>query len=121
MRLVDGDDALVDSQDDADIESGNGARSAGSEVSHGSIEHLFGASQVKAKIAFAAVAQFLWKMDAAVLAVGVRPKMEDRRPGDDMQARNHLVEGLAAVGLAGKHVHATWGSDDVFVPNDAAL
>ena len=74
MCLIDGDDALVDGQDDAHINL-RYLVDRTSEVAHGTVKHLLGTFQVKPKVALNSVAELLLEVNAAVLAVGVRKEM----------------------------------------------
>jgi hypothetical protein len=120
VRFVDGDDALIYGQDDPHIEFRHMFGRSG-EVIHGTVEHLFGASDMEAKVAPTAVAELLSEVETAVLAVGVRPEMEDRGFGGVVETGDHLVEPFPAIGLSGQHVNAAGRADDVFATEAPAL
>ncbi len=107
-------------QDDAYIELWNTAIQAG-KVAHGTVQHLLSACYVKAQIAPAAIPELLLKMNAAVLAVGVRKEMNHLSSGDIAQARHHLIEGSPTVGVASQEMNTAGGTDDVFVAELPAL
>lgn len=90
-------------------------------MTRSSAEHLFGASHVETQVALASIAELFLKMQAAVLAVGVRPEVEHGCPGDVAQTADHLVERFAAIRFSGQHVDAAGGTDDVFVAKLTAL
>lgn len=60
-------------------------------------------------------------MHATVLAIGVRPEVKDLNLRDSDQSVNHLVEGLAAIGFASKHVHTARQAVDGLVLDDATI
>lgn len=87
MRFVDGDDALVHGQDDADIQFWNPTSRRAREMVQRSLEHLLGTFQVVPQIALGAAPNLLRMVPATMLAVGVRPEVEDRGANDVAEAR----------------------------------
>jgi len=74
MGLVDGDDALVDGQDDPNVQCGHLFRRAG-EMCYGSREHLLSTPQVVAEVTVGVGPNFLGMVAPTMLAVGVRPEV----------------------------------------------
>lgn len=76
VRLINGNDALVNGQDDTYVQFGHLFARTG-KVIHGSFEHLHGASQVVAQITLGTTPNFLGVVSPTVLAIGVRPEVKD--------------------------------------------
>lgn len=118
--LINGDEVLVNGQDNANIDLWNTTGQIG-EVVRDATPHFLGAFDVKTQIALAAIAEFLLEMRPTVPTVGMRPDMEHTCTGDVIETGNHLVERIATIRLAGKHMCATGWSNDVFSVEEPPL
>lgn len=120
MRLVDGDNPSIDSQDDPDIDFRDAIRLLG-EMMHDASLHLFGASRVEAEIALGAAAELLLMVDTAVNTVRMRPEVQHSSAGDCMEVVEQGVECCSAVGFPGEQVNTARWTDDVFLGEETAL
>lgn len=120
MRLIDGDEVLVNSQNDAYIELWNITSQVG-EMVHGAAQHLFGAFDMKTQIALAAVAELFLEMRSAIPAIGVWPEMKHTGARDITKTRDHLVKGLSAIRLSGEQMYPTSRTKNIFAMESASF
>lgn len=119
--FINGDDALVDRENDPDVQNRSFLGWKPLEVLLAELEQLLGGPGVESEVSHCSIAELFRPVQAAFLAVGVWPEMEHGCPSDLVTAGQPLVEGCSAIMVPRQRMDAARWTEDFFRAELAAL